>query len=113
MTKIKTLEALGFVPAFKGSQGWHAQGANRGGASKKPCRRARRNRHPAPIQYVVGLGRFRSRQRRRSCPRFDGAVRKFAGGWLISFAEIDRMGYSLDAVLHLIHDNVMDGVVNV
>ena len=45
-------------------------------------------------------------------PRFDGAVRKFSGGWLISFAEIDRMGYSLDAVLHLIHDNVMDGVVN-
>ena len=46
-------------------------------------------------------------------PRFDGAVRKFHGGWLISFAEIDRMGYSLDAVLQLIHDNVMDGVVNV
>ena len=46
-------------------------------------------------------------------PRFDGAVRKLHGGWLISFAEIDRMGYSLDAVLHLIHDNVMDGVVNV
>ena len=46
-------------------------------------------------------------------PRFDGAVRKFAGGWLISFAEIDRMGYSLDEVLQLIHDNVMDGVVNV
>ena len=45
-------------------------------------------------------------------PRFDGAIRRFAGGWLISFAEIDRMGYSLDAVLHLIHDNVMDGVVN-
>ena len=45
-------------------------------------------------------------------PRFDGAIRKFAGGWLVSFAEIDRMGYSLDAVLHLIHDNVIDGVVN-
>ena len=46
-------------------------------------------------------------------PRFDGAIRKFAGGWLVSFAEIDRMGYSLDAVLQLIHDNVIDGVVNV
>ena len=46
-------------------------------------------------------------------PRFDGAIRKFAGGWLISFAEIDRMDYSLDAVLQLIHDNVIDGVVNV
>ena len=46
-------------------------------------------------------------------PGFDGAIRKFAGGWLVSFAEIDRMGYSLDAVLHLIHDNVIDGVVNV
>ena len=46
-------------------------------------------------------------------PRFDGAIRKFAGGWLVSFAEIDRMGYSLDAVLQLIHSNVIDGVVNV
>ena len=46
-------------------------------------------------------------------PRFDGAIRKFAGGWLVSFAEIDRMGYSLDAVLQLIHSNVVDGVVNV
>ena len=46
-------------------------------------------------------------------PRFDGAIRKFAGGWLVSFAEIDRMGYRLDAVLQLIYDNVMDGVVNV
>mgnify|MGYP003456598733 CR=1 FL=1 len=35
---------------------------------------------------------------------------RFAGGWLISFAEIDRMGYRLDAVLHLIHDNVIDGL---
>ena len=46
-------------------------------------------------------------------PRFDGAVRKLHGGWLISFAEIDHMGYRLDEVLQLIHDNVMDGVVNV
>ena len=46
-------------------------------------------------------------------PRFDGAIRKFAGGWLVSFAEIDRMEYSLDAVLQLIHSNVIDGVVNV
>ena len=46
-------------------------------------------------------------------PRFDGAIRKFSGGWLVSFAEIDRMGYSLDAVLQLIYDNVIDGVVNV
>ena len=46
-------------------------------------------------------------------PRFDGAIRKFSGGWLVSFAEIDRMGYSLDAVLQLIHDNVIDGAVNV
>ena len=45
-------------------------------------------------------------------PRFDGAIRKFKDGWLISFAEIDRMGYSLDAVLQLIYDNVIDGVVN-
>ena len=43
-------------------------------------------------------------------PRFDGAIRRLRGGWLVSFAEIDRMGYSLDAVLQLIHDNVMDGV---
>ena len=46
-------------------------------------------------------------------PRFDGAIRRPHGGWLISFAEIDRMGYSLDEVLQLIHDNVMDGVVSV
>lgn len=46
-------------------------------------------------------------------PRFDGAIRKLHGGWLVSFAEIDRMGYSLDAVLYVIYDNVMDGVVNV
>ena len=46
-------------------------------------------------------------------PRFDGAIRKFLDGWLISFAEIDRMGYSLDAVFNLIYDNVIDGVVNV
>lgn len=46
-------------------------------------------------------------------PWFDGAIRKFAGGWLVSFAEIDRMGYSLDDVLQLIHDNVIDEVVNV
>ena len=46
-------------------------------------------------------------------PRFDGAIRKFSGGWLVSFAEIDRMGYSLDNVLHLIYDNVIDGVVYV
>lgn len=45
-------------------------------------------------------------------PRFDGAIRKFAGGWLVSFAEIDSMGYRLDAVLQLIYDNVIDGVVN-
>lgn len=45
-------------------------------------------------------------------PRFDGAIRKFAGGWLVSFAEIDRMGYRLDEVLQLIYDNVMGGVVN-
>ena len=45
-------------------------------------------------------------------PRFDGAIRKLHWGWLVPFAEIDRMGYSLDAVLHLIYDNVMDGVVN-
>ena len=45
-------------------------------------------------------------------PRFDGAIRKFKDGWLISFAEIDRMGYSLNAVLQLIYDNVIDGVVN-
>ena len=25
-------------------------------------------------------------------PRFDGAIRKFCDGWLVSFAEIDRMG---------------------
>ena len=46
-------------------------------------------------------------------PRFDGAIRKFLDGWLISFAEIDRMGYSLDAVLQLIYDSIIDGVVNV
>ena len=45
-------------------------------------------------------------------PRFDGTIRKLHGGWLVSFAEIDRMGYSLDGVLHMIHDNVIDGVVN-
>ena len=28
-------------------------------------------------------------------PRFDGAIRKLHGGWLISFAEIDRMGVQL------------------
>ena len=45
-------------------------------------------------------------------PRFDEAIRKLSDGWLVSFAEIDRMEYSLDAVLHLIYDNVIDGVVN-
>ena len=46
-------------------------------------------------------------------PRFDEVIRRFAGGWLVSFAEVDHMGYSLDNVLHLIYDNVIDGVVNV
>ena len=44
-------------------------------------------------------------------PYFDGVIQKRGEGYLVTFAEIDRMGYSLDCVLQLIYENVTDGVI--
>ena len=45
-------------------------------------------------------------------PYFDGAIKKRGEGYVITFAEIDRMDYSLDAVLQFIWENVTDGVLS-
>ena len=45
-------------------------------------------------------------------PYFDGCIKKRNGGYVISFAEIDRMDYTLDAVLQLIWENINDGILS-
>lgn len=44
-------------------------------------------------------------------PYFDGAIQKRHGGYVLSFAEIDRMGYTLDNALELIWCNISDGIL--
>ena len=44
-------------------------------------------------------------------PYFDGVIQKRGEGYVVTFAEIDRMGHSLDCVLQLIYENVTDGVI--
>lgn len=45
-------------------------------------------------------------------PYFDGCLKKRGKGYVMSFAEIDRMDYKLDYVLQLIWDNISDGVIS-
>jgi len=45
-------------------------------------------------------------------PCFDGEIQYRHGMYYISWAEIDRMGYSLNVVLQLIHGNISDGVIS-
>lgn len=45
-------------------------------------------------------------------PYFDGCIKKRHNAYYVSFAEIDRMGYTLDAVLQIIWENVTDGVIS-
>ena len=45
-------------------------------------------------------------------PYFDGCVKKRNDGYIVSFAEIDRMDYKLDYVLQFIWDNVSNGVIS-
>ena len=45
-------------------------------------------------------------------PYFDGVIQKRGEGYVVTFAEIDRMNYNLDNVLELIWDNVSDGVLS-
>lgn len=45
-------------------------------------------------------------------PYFDGAIKKRGEGYVLSFAEIDRMGYRLDNVFTIIWENVSDGILS-
>lgn len=45
-------------------------------------------------------------------PYFDGCLKKRNAGYVVSFAEIDRMDYKLDSVLQLIWDNISDGILS-
>lgn len=45
-------------------------------------------------------------------PYFDRCLKKHNGGYVMSFAEIDRMDFNLDMVLQFIWDNVSDGVLS-
>ena len=98
MTKIKTLEALGFVPAFKGSQGGMLKERIEEQDAKSLAAEHGGTATPAPIQYVVGLGRFCPRQRRGGlrltnsgaqvstaphCGRFSFFLRPIAGAFHI------------------------------